>query len=217
MEELVDTWARVLADHKAGSKEETSLSVGEEVKIIAQVDDVWAYVEKYRESQLVAQGYVPVNCLAVFQVCFVFEYFMFSSSLGYCEMLGFETPLANYVAERARVVHSFAPEAQTELPLSEGDIVYVYEKLDNGWWYGEGNRGSGYFPATHVQSLPAGALAEAAPATQATQPKQQAAQQPQPQPQVQPQQQVQQPQPSSAAAAGATVVTVVNPVRLSVI
>lgn len=63
-----DTWARVLADHVAVSQEELSLSVGDEVKIIAQVDDNWVYVEKYRDQQLIDQGYVPVNCLAVFQV-----------------------------------------------------------------------------------------------------------------------------------------------------
>ncbi len=31
-----------------------------------------------------------------------------------------------------------------------GNIVYIFEKLDNGWWIGESNGKTGLFPASFV-------------------------------------------------------------------
>ena len=35
-----------------------------------------------------------------------------------------------------------------------GDLLDIYTKEDNGWWFGELNGKTGHFPSTYVEELP---------------------------------------------------------------
>ena len=48
------------------------------------------------------------------------------------------------------VAHNYAPEHTDELALSVGDEIQVISKPDGGWWEGNLNSMSGWFPANHT-------------------------------------------------------------------
>ncbi|XP_040056980.2 nostrin isoform X1 [Gasterosteus aculeatus] len=54
-----------------------------------------------------------------------------------------------------RAVYDFTPEGDDELTLKEGDVLDIYRKEENGWWFGELLKKKGYFPSTYVEELPA--------------------------------------------------------------
>ena len=38
---------------------------------------------------------------------------------------------------KAKALYPYAPTAEDELALQEGDVVIVLDKFDDGWWRGE--------------------------------------------------------------------------------
>ena len=55
-------------------------------------------------------------------------------------------------AEQYQAIYNFAPQHEDELALSEGDLVYVFEKCADGWFIGaHGSSGSiGTFPGNYT-------------------------------------------------------------------
>ncbi|XP_037345471.2 nostrin [Pungitius pungitius] len=54
-----------------------------------------------------------------------------------------------------RALYDFTPQRGDELALKEGDLVDIYRKEENGWWFGELHKNKGHFPSTYVEELPA--------------------------------------------------------------
>ncbi|KAL3969999.1 wingless-type MMTV integration site family, member 1 [Sarotherodon galilaeus] len=55
---------------------------------------------------------------------------------------------------KCKAIYSFTPEHDDELALNEGDLLDVYSKEENGWWFGMLNGQTGHFPSTYVEELP---------------------------------------------------------------
>ncbi|XP_029968529.1 nostrin [Salarias fasciatus] len=55
---------------------------------------------------------------------------------------------------QCKALYSFTPEHDDELALKEGDLLNIYSKEENGWWYGALNGQCGLFPSTYVEELP---------------------------------------------------------------
>ncbi|CAG5865567.1 unnamed protein product [Menidia menidia] len=55
---------------------------------------------------------------------------------------------------KCKALYSFTPEHQDELALREGDLIDIYAKEENGWWFGALNGQKGHFPSTYVEELP---------------------------------------------------------------
>lgn len=53
-----------------------------------------------------------------------------------------------------RALYSFTPQHLDELTLKEGDLLDVYSKGENGWWYGALRGRRGHFPSSYVEELP---------------------------------------------------------------
>ena len=53
---------------------------------------------------------------------------------------------------RFRALYNYAPQNEDEVELKEGDIVYVMEKCDDGWFVGTSQRSGifGTFPGNYV-------------------------------------------------------------------
>ena len=53
---------------------------------------------------------------------------------------------------RFRALYNYAPQNDDEVELKEGDIVYVMEKCDDGWFVGTSQRTGifGTFPGNYV-------------------------------------------------------------------
>ncbi|XP_072667557.1 nostrin isoform X6 [Canis lupus baileyi] len=63
-----------------------------------------------------------------------------------------------------KALYSFQARQDDELNLEKGDIVTIYRKQEEGWWFGSVNGKRGHFPAAYVEELPWDA---GSPATQA--------------------------------------------------
>ena len=61
-----------------------------------------------------------------------------------------------------RAIFDFEASSDQELTLRSGDLVTVLDKSDSGWWKGECEGGSGWFPETYVQPV-ASSTEEAVP------------------------------------------------------
>lgn len=56
-----------------------------------------------------------------------------------------------------KALYSFQARQDDELNLNKGDIVTIYKKKDEGWWFGSLNGKKGHFPAAYVEELPSDA------------------------------------------------------------
>uniref|UniRef100_A0A3Q3EFC1 Osteoclast-stimulating factor 1 n=1 Tax=Labrus bergylta TaxID=56723 RepID=A0A3Q3EFC1_9LABR len=55
---------------------------------------------------------------------------------------------------KCKALYDFTPEHDDELVLKEGDLLDIYGKEENGWWFGKLNGETGHFPSTYVEELP---------------------------------------------------------------
>ncbi|XP_049449805.1 nostrin [Epinephelus fuscoguttatus] len=55
---------------------------------------------------------------------------------------------------KCKALYSFTPEQDDELALTEGDLLDIYGKEDNGWWFGKLHGKTGHFPSAYVEELP---------------------------------------------------------------
>ncbi|KAM9851282.1 nostrin isoform 2-T2 [Aulostomus maculatus] len=55
---------------------------------------------------------------------------------------------------KCKAIYSFTPQREDEIPLKEGDLLDIYTKEENGWWFGSLNGHTGHFPSTYVEELP---------------------------------------------------------------
>ncbi|XP_077927072.1 nostrin isoform X2 [Halichoerus grypus] len=72
--------------------------------------------------------------------------------------------LAQLGSGLCKALYSFQARQDDELNLEKGDIVTIYRKQEEGWWFGSLNGKKGHFPAAYVEELPSNA---GNPATQA--------------------------------------------------
>nr|XP_046259210.1 nostrin [Scatophagus argus] len=55
---------------------------------------------------------------------------------------------------QCKALYNFTSQEDDELTLKEGDLLDIYIKEDNGWWFGELNGKKGHFPSAYVEELP---------------------------------------------------------------
>ncbi|XP_060944715.1 nostrin [Limanda limanda] len=55
---------------------------------------------------------------------------------------------------KCKALYNFQSEQADELTLTEGDLLDIYTREDNGWWFGQLNGETGHFPSTYVEELP---------------------------------------------------------------
>ncbi|GAA6231216.1 nostrin isoform X2 [Lates japonicus] len=55
---------------------------------------------------------------------------------------------------KCKALYDFTPQQDDELTLKEGDLLDIYTKEENGWWFGELNGQTGHFPSAYVEELP---------------------------------------------------------------
>jgi len=129
-------------DYEPQNSEELKLAQGQLIDVLRITEDGW-----WIGSVNGKRGYFPSN--------FVSE-------------LGSDTPVedapvveqvkvAEVVASSAKVLgrckalYPYEPQDAAELPLKEGDDIIIYEKNEDGWWFGEANGVKGLFPSNYVE------------------------------------------------------------------
>lgn len=55
---------------------------------------------------------------------------------------------------KCKALYDFTPEQEDELAFKEGDLLNIYTKKENSWWFGELHGQTGHFPSTYVEELP---------------------------------------------------------------
>lgn len=62
-------------------------------------------------------------------------------------------PPANCL-DTVKAIYDYTPDQEDELPLDEGDVIYVIVKNEDGWWEGyKTPELSGLFPSNYVESM----------------------------------------------------------------
>lgn len=54
---------------------------------------------------------------------------------------------------KATVKFSYDPRLEDELRLTKGEIILVVDKSSDGWWKGESNGSTGWFPSNYVEEI----------------------------------------------------------------
>ncbi|XP_075895960.1 nostrin isoform X2 [Nelusetta ayraudi] len=67
---------------------------------------------------------------------------------------GQATPDSSPIGQ-CKALYSFTSEHSDELTFKEGDLLHIYAKGENDWWFGELGGTKGHFPSTYVKELPA--------------------------------------------------------------
>ncbi|ETN84925.1 hypothetical protein RB195_021251 [Necator americanus] len=57
------------------------------------------------------------------------------------------------MSSRAIVKFSYDPRLEDELKLTRGDTISVIDKSSDGWWKGESNGRTGWFPSNYVEEV----------------------------------------------------------------
>ncbi|XP_076026241.1 nostrin [Genypterus blacodes] len=55
---------------------------------------------------------------------------------------------------KCKVLYDYTSEHEDELNLKIGDLLDVYQREENGWWFGALSGQTGHFPSTYVEELP---------------------------------------------------------------
>ncbi|KAF7649427.1 hypothetical protein LDENG_00141530 [Lucifuga dentata] len=55
---------------------------------------------------------------------------------------------------KCKALYNYTSENEDELNLKKGDLLDLYQKEENGWWFGELQGQTGHFPSTYVEELP---------------------------------------------------------------
>ncbi|XP_020784608.2 nostrin [Boleophthalmus pectinirostris] len=61
-----------------------------------------------------------------------------------------EPPLESSCIGQCKAIYDFTPKQEDELSFKEGDVLNIFTKAENGWWFGELNGHKGHFPCTYV-------------------------------------------------------------------
>nr|DBA33653.1 TPA: hypothetical protein GDO54_001302 [Pyxicephalus adspersus] len=127
-------WCRAEYSYCPGKPDELELVAGEVLEVLEEIEDGWWLGKK---GELV--GAFPSN--------FVQE--ISEPPLG-------PSSTQSLCNEYARVMFDYTPAMPDELPLKKGDVVSLISKEteDEGWWKGELNGKTGFFPDNFVILLP---------------------------------------------------------------
>ena len=50
-------------------------------------------------------------------------------------------------------MYDYMPNAEEEIEIREGDIIRIYEKIDDDWWFGKKDHDVGLVPATYLEEV----------------------------------------------------------------
>jgi hypothetical protein len=54
---------------------------------------------------------------------------------------------------RVKALYDYDAQGVDEIALKEGDIFFLTQKSDTGWWEGDKNGKKGLFPGNYVEEL----------------------------------------------------------------
>uniref|UniRef100_A0A3B4AQY9 Osteoclast-stimulating factor 1 n=1 Tax=Periophthalmus magnuspinnatus TaxID=409849 RepID=A0A3B4AQY9_9GOBI len=87
----------------------------------------------YKGPHPIGPQQIPLNLLSKVLTFSTAEQSLKSCSIGLC-----------------KAIYDFTPKQEDELSFKEGDVLNIYTKEENGWWFGELNGHKGHFPCTYV-------------------------------------------------------------------
>ncbi|KAJ8271756.1 hypothetical protein COCON_G00106150 [Conger conger] len=139
----------------ADTNVELSLRKGERVVLLRQVDQNW-YEGKIAETN--KQGIFPVSYVDITKRSPAKSpgpYRESPSPQGHTPKSSRRPASGGSGGEPFHVLYNYLPRNEDELELSEGDIVDVMEKCDDGWFVGMSRRSRlfGTFPGNYVKQL----------------------------------------------------------------
>ena len=159
-----EAYALALYDYHSQNEEELSIRKNDRLLIVDDNGTWWQVQNEHHQSGLVPSNYLQRTDFNKGKKSIVQKIFSRKGSSGSPsdsnEPPGYAAP--EYVStsdsftgkvDEAIVKYNYTPVREDEVALTKGDRVYVLEKEGDGWWRGEANGKTGWFPSNYVEII----------------------------------------------------------------
>lgn len=129
-------------DYEPQAPEELKLVSGQTINVLQIIEDGWWIGEVEGRK-----GYFPSNFITEPENGAPLE------SVPIEETKNESVPETLTLLGKCKALYPYEPQDPAELKLNEGDMIDVYQKNEDGWWYGEvsGTGERGLFPSNYVE------------------------------------------------------------------
>lgn len=165
LSDMAEEFALALYDYNSQNDEELSIKKNEKLLILNDSGQWWSVQNDKHHSGLVPSNYLQKNDLNRGKKNIVQK--LFSRKGSSSGLQSDHRPVSEYDAPdvstsdgftekvhcEAIAKYNYTPIREDEVQLEKGDRVYVLEKEGDGWWRGEANGKSGWFPSNYVEII----------------------------------------------------------------
>lgn len=162
-----EAFAIALYDYHSQNDEELSIKKSDKLLILNDSETWWQVQNERHQSGLVPSNYLQRTDFSKGKKSIVQKIFSRKGSSGgpsdpNTEPPGYAAP--EFVPSRdtfsgkvdeAIAKYNYTPVREDEVALTKGDRVNVLEKEGDGWWRGEANGKTGWFPSNYVEIIKA--------------------------------------------------------------
>lgn len=149
------TQFKVLFSYTANFKEEVSLQEGEIITGIRKDRNGWMYGRKNRTNEVghFPAVYVEVATQEDIEAASFSQFGYPDKETVYKQLQVNKTSHhdEDLIGIEHRALHYYAAEDEHDLSFDKGDIIFVYEVNENGWWRGKHGEEVGWFPGSYVE------------------------------------------------------------------
>ena len=162
-----EAFAIALYDYHSQNEEELTIKKSDRLLIVNDSGTWWQVQNERHQSGLVPSNYLQRTDYNKGKKNIVQKIFSRKGSSGgpsdHIEPPGYEAPECVSTSsesstdrvDEAIVKYNYTPVREDEVALTKGDRVYVMEKEGDGWWRGEANGKTGWFPSNYVEIIKA--------------------------------------------------------------
>lgn len=159
-----EAFAIALYDYHSQNDEELSIRKNDKLLIVNDSGTWWQVQNERHQSGLVPSNYLQRTDLNKGKKSIVQKIFSRKGSSGgpSDDGPGYAAPDVHATrasfsdkVDEAIAKYDYTPVREDEVALTKGDRVYVLEREGDGWWRGEANGKSGWFPSNYVEIIKA--------------------------------------------------------------
>lgn len=163
---MAEEFAIALYDYHSQNDEELSIKKSDKLLILNDSETWWHVQNDRHQSGLVPSNYLQRLDSSRGKKNIVQKLFSRKGSSGglpsdHTPVSEYESPeyvsttdsLTDKVECEAIAKYNYTPVRDDEVALNKGDRVYVLEKEGDGWWRGEANGKTGWFPSNYVEII----------------------------------------------------------------
>lgn len=158
-----EAFAIALYDYNSQNDEELSIKKSDKLLILNDSETWWQVQNERHQSGLVPSNYLQRTDQTKGKKNIVQKIFSRKGSSGWppentappeYDAPDYVTTSDSFAVDSVAIAkHNYTPIRDDEIALTKGDRVFVLEKEGDGWWRGESNGKTGWFPSNYVEIM----------------------------------------------------------------